>query len=87
MPDELIVTQLEDGTVTIDNDPPPESIVIGRVTWEQMVLGQLDWATVTEDQDHIQLLALNTANVTATFRWLETGPGRTTILETLTWNT
>lgn len=82
----LAFTLLEDGSVTIDNSPAPDSISIGRVLWESMVNGELAWATVTQDEDNTQHLALDTSNVTATFDRTGNGPGRSTILQTVTWS-
>lgn len=93
MPDPLLYTQLEDGSVTIDNAPAPESIVIERVLWEQMVTGELDWAVVSEVPSEdpqfpqpIQVLTITASNVTATFKWLATGPGKSTVLDTTSWS-
>lgn len=85
MSEPLLYTQLEDGTITIDNTPPPESITIDRLTWTAMVTGELAWATVTQDPDNTQHLALATSNVTATFDWLDTLPGRVTLMQTSSW--
>lgn len=90
MADALAYTDNGDGTVTITNDPPPEQISVGRTLWEQMVLGQLSWAAVTEepseDPDNpnpVQILTV-TANVTAVFRWADTR-ARVTYLDTISW--
>ena len=91
MPEPLQYTDNGDGTVTIDNPPVPESISIARVPWEQMVLGQLSWATVEEvpsedpeDENTVQVLHITAVNVTATFRRTG-GAGRTTYLDTVSW--
>lgn len=92
-PEPLDYTDNGDGTVTLNNSPAPEAISIARVPWQNMVNGVYSWAVVTEEQNPdpdgpvmVQLLALDAVNVSATFRWYNTGPGRSTFLETLTWS-
>lgn len=84
-PEALVITQLEDGTITLDNNPAPASIKVDRVQWEQMVLGELDWATVTQDPDNTQHLTIEASNVTATFTVIETGRNVPTVLQTDSW--
>jgi hypothetical protein len=90
MPDPLDYTDNGDGTVTINNPPIPESIAVGRVLWEQMVRGELTWATVENvpvegDPNPVQELHISAVNVTAVFRRTGNGPGRTTYLDTISW--
>lgn len=86
MPDALVITDLGGGAITLDNDPAPAEIQIGRVMWEQMVNGALPWAVVTQDQNtSLQHLVITADNVTAEFTWVDTGPGRSTILSTDSW--
>lgn len=91
MPEPLLYTDLGDGTVTIDNPPVPEQISVGRVLWEQMVRGQLSWASVTEEPSSdpgnpnpVQVLTVTASNVTAVFRWADTR-ARVTYLDTASW--
>ena len=85
MADELQYTDNGDGTITLLNDPAPEQIQIGRLLWEQMVTATLPWAVVTQDPDNTQHLTVTATNATATFDWLETLPGRITLMQTVTW--
>lgn len=85
MAETLQYTDNGDGTVTLDNSPVPTEVTIGRILWTQMVDGELPWATVTQDESSRQHLAITATNVTATFDWEATLPGRTTLLSVATW--
>lgn len=86
MADELQYTDNGDGTITLNNDPAPEQIRIGRVLWEHMVDGELPWAVVTQDEDNTQHLTVTATNVTATFDWLDTLSGKVTLMQTVSWS-
>jgi hypothetical protein len=89
----LDYTDNGDGTATLNNDPAPTEITIDRVPWQNMVTGVYPWATVTEEpsdpQDPnsqpVQILAIEATNVTASFRWLGTLPGRITYMSVTSW--
>jgi len=85
MAEPLDYTDNGDGTVTLNNDPVPDEVTIGRVAWEQMVEGEFAWAVVTQDEDNTQHLAITAMNATATFDWEATLPGRTTLLSVSSW--
>lgn len=85
MAEPLDYTDNGDCTVTLNNDPAPDEVTIGRVPWEQMVDGAFPWAVVTQDEDNTQHLTVTATNVTATFDWLDTLPGRVTLLQTTSW--
>ena len=85
MADPLDYTDNGDGTVTLNNDPVPDEVTIGRVAWEQMVDGEFAWAVVTQDEDNTQHLAITATNAAATFDWEATLPGRTTLLSVSSW--
>lgn len=87
MADQLDYTDNGNGTITLNNDPAPTEIQVNRVPWEQMVNGVFPWAVVTQDQNtSLQHLVITATNVTAEFTWIATGPGRSTILQTDSWN-
>jgi len=85
MADELDFTDHGDGIVTLNNDPAPDQVTIQRVPWQDMVNGALAWATVTQDEDNTQHLAITATNISATFDRLDTLPGRVTLLQTVSW--
>lgn len=92
MADELSYTDNGDGTVTLNNDPAPAEIAVGRILWEQMVRGELTWATVTEEPSSdpenpnpVQVLTVSATNVAAVFRWNDSR-ARVTYLNTISWS-
>lgn len=85
MAEQLQVTDEGNGEITLDNDPAPTEIVVGRTLWESMVLGQRSWATVTEDAAGTQHLSIEALNAAATFTWKATLPGRVTLLAVDSW--
>lgn len=85
MADELDFTDTDTTTVTLNNDPAPDEVTIQRVPWQDMVNGVYAWATVTQDEDNTQHLAITAVNVTASFVRLDTLPGRVTLLQTVSW--